>query len=91
MTVSDRTGTAGDDAQSASSPSSAYDSGEIEYLPDGSISIPLIEEELVVTKRLVVRERIIIRKEHDVRTQRIEAKLRREVLEDQEEGDAPVS
>lgn len=86
MTVSDRTGTQGGDADWASSPGSTYDSGEVEYLPDGSISIPIIEEELVVTKRLVVRERIIIRKEHDVRHQRIEAELRREVLEFKEEG-----
>ena len=35
------------------------DSGEIETLPDGSVSIPVLEEELVVTKRVVVRERII--------------------------------
>lgn len=39
------------------------DSGRIENLPDSSISIPVLEKELVVTKRVVVRERIIIRKE----------------------------
>src|SRR5215210_7018536 len=32
------------------------DSGQMETLPDGSISIPLFEEELVVEKRVVVRE-----------------------------------
>jgi stress response protein YsnF len=37
------------------------DSGEVEVLPDGSLSIPVFEEELVVQKRLVVRERIIVR------------------------------
>ena len=31
------------------------DSGEVETLPDGSISIPVFEEQLVITKRLVVR------------------------------------
>ena len=47
------------------------DSGEVETLPDGSLSIPVFEEEIVVTKRLVVRERVVARKhvvheEHDV-------------------------
>ena len=39
------------------------DPGRIETLPDGSISIPVFEEELVVTKRTVLRERIVIAKE----------------------------
>jgi uncharacterized protein (TIGR02271 family) len=54
------------------------DSGEMEILPDGSISIPVLEEELVVTKRKVVRERLVIRKEVVTETQRVEAELRRE-------------
>ena len=58
-----------------------YDSGEIEYLDDGSISIPIIEEELVVMKRLVVRERVIVRKETEVERRRIDVELRRERLE----------
>lgn len=54
------------------------DSGEIETLPDGSVSIPVLEEELVVTKRVVVRERIIVRKESATVTERVEAELKRE-------------
>ena len=54
------------------------DSGEVETLPDGSISIPVLEEELVVTKRVVVRERIVIRKETTLQTETVEAELRRE-------------
>lgn len=54
------------------------DSGEIETLPDGSISIPLFEERLVVTKELVVRERVVIRKRTTTQQQRVEADLRRE-------------
>jgi stress response protein YsnF len=54
------------------------DSGEIETLPDGSLSIPILEEELVVTKRVVVRERIIIRKQIQKEQVLIEADLRRE-------------
>jgi len=57
------------------------DSGEIETLADGSISIPLFEEELVVTRRTVLRERVIIRKEHFIEWQTVEAELRRERIE----------
>lgn len=57
------------------------DSGEIETLPDGSISVPVFEERVVVTKELVVRERIIVRK-HTVSEQyRVEADLRTEHVE----------
>jgi stress response protein YsnF len=54
------------------------DSGEIETLPDGSISIPILEEELVITKRVVVRERIIVRKRIEKEQVLVEADLRRE-------------
>jgi uncharacterized protein (TIGR02271 family) len=54
------------------------DSGEIETLPDGSLSIPILEEELVITKRVVVRERIIIRKQIKKEQVLVEADLRRE-------------
>jgi uncharacterized protein (TIGR02271 family) len=54
------------------------DSGEIETLPDGSVSIPVLEEEIVVTKRVVVRERIVVRKEVTTETEHVEAELRRE-------------
>ncbi len=60
---------------------SGADSGEIETLPDGSVSIPLFEEELVITKRLVVRERVIIRKRTVIEHERVEADLRRERVE----------
>jgi len=59
-------------------PAGEDDSGQIETLPDGSISIPLFEEELVVTRRTVLRERVIIRKEHVTEWQRVEAELRHE-------------
>jgi uncharacterized protein (TIGR02271 family) len=57
------------------------DSGQVETLPDGSLSIPVFEEQLVVEKRLVVRERIIIRKYRVTEDHRVEADLRRERLE----------
>ena len=57
------------------------DSGRIETLPDGSVSIPLFEEQVVVEKRLVVRERVVVRKQTVVEDQVVEADLRRERLE----------
>lgn len=63
------------------------DSGEIETLPDGSISIPVFEEELVVTTRTVLRERVIVRKRTVEEPQRIVADLRKERVEiDADEG-----
>jgi uncharacterized protein (TIGR02271 family) len=82
---------AGSDGEGAVSDSFAAvegDSGEIETLPDGAISIPILEEELVITKRIVVRERIVVSKEVETETQRVEAELRRERVEI-DEGDAP--
>ena len=57
------------------------DSGRIETLPDGSVSIPLFEEQVVVEKRLVVRERVVVRKQTVVEDHVVEADLRRERLE----------
>jgi uncharacterized protein (TIGR02271 family) len=57
------------------------DSGEVEVLPDGSISIPVFQEELVIEKRLVVRERVIVRKNTVTEERLIEADLRRERVE----------
>ena len=54
------------------------DSGQVETLEDGSISIPILEEELVITKRLVVRERVILRKRVTTEQRVVEAELRRE-------------
>jgi uncharacterized protein (TIGR02271 family) len=64
------------------------DSGEVETLPDGSISIPVFEEQIVVTKRLVVRERVVIRKHTVYEEHVVTADLRRERLE--VEADAGV-
>ena len=66
------------------------DSGEIETLPDGSISIPVLEEELVVTKRLVVRERVVVRKRTEVEEQVVEAELRKERVEIESTGAVEV-
>ena len=57
------------------------DSGEIITLPDGSLSIPVFEEEIVVRKRLVVRERIVLRKCTVTETQVVEGDVRVERVE----------
>lgn len=62
-------------------PVTEHDSGEIETLPDGSISVPLFEEEIVITKRTVVRERVIVRKHTVTEEHTVEAELRRERIE----------
>ena len=59
-------------------PAPQGDSGKIETLPDGSISIPIYEERLVVTRQTVLRERVIIRKELVTEWETVEAELRRE-------------
>jgi uncharacterized protein (TIGR02271 family) len=59
----------------------SVDSGRVETLPDGSISIPVFEERLVVEKRLVVTERVIIRKWREDEDQEVQAVLRRERIE----------
>ena len=64
------------------------DSGRVEHLPDGSISIPLFEEELVVTKRVVLRERMIVRKSVETQRQRVREELRKERVE--LDADEPV-
>ena len=66
------------------------DSGQVETLPDGSVSIPVFEEQIVVTKRLVGRERVIVRK-HTVYEDHVgTADLRRERLEVEGDGGAVI-
>ena len=62
-------------------PAAEGDSGRIETLPDGSISIPIYEEELVVTRRAVLKERVIVRKDVVTETQKVDADLRKERVE----------
>lgn len=66
------------------------DSGEVETLPDGSLSIPVFEEQIVVTKRLVVRERVVVRKHTVYEEHVVSADLKRERLEVETDGAAVV-
>jgi len=63
------------------------DSGLVETLEDGSLSIPVFEEQIVVEKRMVVRERVIIRKTTVYEEHLVQADLRRERLEVETTGD----
>ena len=56
------------------------DSGDIETMADGTVSIPVLEEQLVIEKRLVVTERLLVRKRVETREQRVTADLVREVV-----------
>lgn len=56
------------------------DTGDIETLADGTVSIPVLEEQLVIEKRLVVTERLLVRKRVEVKEQRVTADLTREVV-----------
>lgn len=64
----------------------AGDSGQVETLPDGSVSIPVFEEQIVVEKRLVVRERVILRKHTVTEDHLVEADLKRERVEIETDG-----
>lgn len=68
-------------ADAERAPALENDSGEIETLPDGSVSIPVFEERLVVKKELYVRERMIIRKFREITQEQVSATLRSERLE----------
>jgi stress response protein YsnF len=70
-------------------PPDDQDSGEIVTLPDGSVSVPVFEEELVVTKRLVVRERIVIQKRRVTEVERVEGDLLRERIEVEGDTEPP--
>ena len=57
------------------------DAGQVITYDDGSISIPVFEEQLVIEKRLVVRERVVVRKHTVTEEHRVETTLRREEVE----------
>ena len=57
------------------------DPGGVLTLPDGGVSVPIYEEELVVSKRVVLKERLVIRKRVVTASTPVEAELRRERVE----------
>ena len=66
------------------------DTGEVITLPDGSLSIPVFEEELVVETRLVVRERIVVAKQLVLESQHLDVPLRRERIEVEVDDPSPT-
>ena len=62
-------------------PVAADDPGGVITLEDGGISIPVYEEEVVVTKRVVLKERVVIRKRVESHTVPVTTELRRERVE----------
>lgn len=57
------------------------DDGKVVTLDDGSISVPVFEEQLVVEKRRVLKERVVVRKSTTTAERSVEADLAREVVE----------
>ncbi len=76
-----------EDAQLDRVPADENDSGKIETLEDGSISIPVYEERLVITKEVVLTERVVIRKQVETVTERVRDELRKERVEIETDGD----
>ena len=66
------------------------DSGEIETLPDGTVSVPVFEEEVVITKRLRVRERVLIKKTTETHDEIVRAEVRTENVEVVPTGDVHI-
>ena len=62
-------------------PANENDSGQIESLEDGSVSIPLLEERLVVRKEVFVRERVVLHKHVVTAQHEITAELRKEEIQ----------
>lgn len=89
-TVSQRVPRSVERADLERSPAAEGDSGQVETLPDGSISIPVFEEQIVVEKRLVVRERVVLRKHTVQEEQTVTAEVRRERIEIETDGDVRV-
>jgi uncharacterized protein (TIGR02271 family) len=62
-------------------PAEADDSGAVERLPDGSISIPVFGEEIEVRKRVVVKERVRLSKRTITDEETVATDLVRERIE----------
>ncbi len=71
-------------------PAEPADDGEIHELDDGTLSIPVFEEQIVVTRRTVVRERVLLRREVVAETVEVNEELRREEFELEARDGRPV-
>jgi uncharacterized protein (TIGR02271 family) len=81
VTVEETIPAATEDVDLERVPVSEGDPGGVETLPDGGVSIPIYEEQVVITKRVVLRERVVIRKRITAVVEPVRAELRRERVE----------
>jgi uncharacterized protein (TIGR02271 family) len=70
-------------------PAATDDDGQVHSYSDGSISIPILEEELVITTRTVVRERVLVTKSTTTANEVVEADLQKQRVE--VHGDESIS
>jgi uncharacterized protein (TIGR02271 family) len=62
-------------------PAEKNDSGRVEELPDGSVSVPVFGEEIEVRKRVVVKERVRLAKRTVTDEEIVAADIAREEIE----------
>ncbi|MEX0782382.1 MAG: DUF2382 domain-containing protein [Dehalococcoidia bacterium] len=71
-------------------PPAEEDDGQVLELADGTLSIPVLEEEIVVTRRTVVRERLLVRRHIVSEPVLIRDEVRRERVEVEAEDGTPI-
>lgn len=71
-------------------PAEPADDGQVHELSDGTLSIPIFEEQIVVTRRTVVRERLLLRRQVVAETVEINEEVRREEFELSTEEGEPI-
>ena len=71
-------------------PAEKDDSGRVEQLPDGSVSVPVFGEEIEVRKRVVVKERVRLAKRTVTDEETVAAELARERIEIDADPDVEV-
>lgn len=64
--------------QTDHAPPDDIEDGEVHELADGSLSIPVFEEQIVVSRRTVVRERVLLRRHIVAETVEVNEEVRRE-------------
>ena len=57
------------------------DDGEVHELSDGTLSIPVFEEQIVLSRRTVVRERILLKRKVVAESVEVNTEVRREEFE----------
>jgi uncharacterized protein (TIGR02271 family) len=71
-------------------PPEPADDGEIHELSDGTLSIPIFEEQIVISRRTVVRERLLLRRQIIAETVEVNEEVRREQFDLSAEDGTPV-